>query len=409
MSAVIRGNVRMALAAIRRSKVRSGFTMFGVIIAVLPVLTIVGIGEGVTRQIERQIDQLGSTMLTVRPGAIESGGALQQIGTLGGLTAGGTLSQKDVQALKKLDVLNGVTPISVASSSVTAADVTLDNALVLGTNSALPAVLHKQVRYGEFFREQDEGRNLAVVGREMAQTLFHESAPLGRSFVWRGETFMVRGVLDQFTAAPLSMTTDFNNAILLPIQTVDTITDNAAPITTILAQPAEGVSVSEAQAAVRQTLNETRGSAQDVSVLTQTDNLRITNEVLNLLTLLVAAVAGIALFVAGIGIMNIMLVSVTERMHEVGVRKAIGATRQQIMDQFMAEAAVLTLIGSLIGVALAFIGQYFIGLLSPIQPFITWQAVLVVVGVSLLVGLLFGTIPAGKAARKDPIQALRGE
>ncbi len=409
MSAVIRGNVRMALANIRRSKVRSGFTMFGVIIAVLPVLTIVGIGEGVTRQIEKQIDQLGSTILTVRPGSLESGDALQQLGALGGLGTGSTLSQKDVEALEKLEVLDGVAPISVASGSVTATDVTLDNALVLGTNDALPTVLHKQVRYGEFFGEQDAGRNLAVVGREVAEALFNESAPLGRSFVWRGETFMVRGVLEQFTAAPLSLTTDFNNAILLPIKTVATITDNAASITTILTQPAEGVSVSEAQAATRQALQDTRGGAKDVSVLTQTDNLRITNEVLNLLTLLVATVAGIALFVAGIGIMNIMLVSVTERMHEIGVRKAIGATRQQIMDQFMAEAAVLTLIGSIIGVILAFIGQYFIGLLSPIQPFITWQAVLVVVGISLFVGLLFGTIPASKAARKDPIQALRGE
>ena len=409
MSAVIRGNVRMALANIRRSKVRSGFTMFGVIIAVLPVLTIVGIGEGVTRQIEKQIDQLGSTILTVRPGSLESGDALQQLGALGGLGTGSTLSQKDVEALEKLEVLDGVAPISVASGSVTATDVTLDNALVLGTNDALPTVLHKQVRYGEFFGEQDAGRNLAVVGREVAEALFNESAPLGRSFVWRGETFMVRGVLEQFTAAPLSLTTDFNNAILLPIKTVATITDNAASITTILTQPAEGVSVSEAQAATRQALQDARGGARDVSVLTQTDNLRITNEVLNLLTLLVATVAGIALFVAGIGIMNIMLVSVTERMHEIGVRKAIGATRQQIMDQFMAEAAVLTLIGSIIGVILAFIGQYFIGLLSPIQPFITWQAVLVVVGISLFVGLLFGTIPASKAARKDPIQALRGE
>ncbi len=406
MSTVIRGNVRMALASIRRSKARSGFTMFGVVIAVLPVLTILGIGEGVTRQVESQIDQLGSNLITVRPGNIEETGAVSRLGALSGFGSHGTLTEEDLKTVRDLEVLDGVTPVSVVSGNLTVGETTMADALVIGATSDLPDLLNKEVRYGEFFTEQDAGKRFAVLGRGAAEELFNEGAPLGRSFTWRGETFMVRGILERFSVPPFSLSLDFNNAVIIPYQTAAMITGNA-PIYELLARPSSGVATDDAQAKTREALLTAHGGAVDFSVLTQTDSLRITNQVLNLLTGLVAAIAAIALLVAGIGIMNIMLVSVAERTQEVGIRKAIGATKQQIMDQFMAEAAVLTIIGSIIGVILAFIGQYFIGLFSPVQPFITWQAVLVVMAVSMFVGLFFGTIPALKAARKDPITALR--
>lgn len=144
-------------------------------------------------------------------------------------------------------------------------------------------------------------------------------------------------------------------------------------------------------------------------MLTQSENLKIANRILSLLTALVSGVAAIALLVAGIGIMNIMLVSVTERMHEIGVRKAIGANRRQILGQFLWEAILLSVTGGIIGIIVSFAVQYFIRLLTTLQPVITWQSTVLVAGVSLIVGVVFGSVPALKAARKDPIEALRHE
>jgi putative ABC transport system permease protein len=239
--------------------------------------------------------------------------------------------------------------------------------------------------------------------------MFGEDVPLGQSFSFHGQTFIVRGVMNEFAKAPLSLDVDFNNAIFIPYSTAQAITNNTASIYEILAKPGAADETDAAISNIRETLNKAHGNQQDFSVLKQNQNLAVSDSVLSLLTGLVGGVAAISLLVGGIGIMNVMLVSVTERMHEIGIRKAVGATNRQILNQFIVEATLLSVFGGIIGVAISFIIDGALHALTDLAPVITWQAVIIATGVSLVIGVIFGSAPAFKAARKDPIDALRNE
>jgi putative ABC transport system permease protein len=212
----------------------------------------------------------------------------------------------------------------------------------------------------------------------------------------------------RFDATPLSFTADLNDAIIISYPQAEELAGQV-PLYEILARPRPKQDTSEAVRKANASLTKSRGGEKDFSIVTQDENLQVVNKILGQITALVSGVAAIALLVSGISIMNIMLVSVTERMHEIGVRKAIGATKRQIIGQFLSEAIILSVAGGFIGIILSFIVEYFIRLWSSLEPVITWRDSLLVLAVTLIVGVIFGSIPALKAARKDPIDALRYE
>jgi putative ABC transport system permease protein len=177
----------------------------------------------------------------------------------------------------------------------------------------------------------------------------------------------------------------------------------------IFVKPAPGENIDQLIPTLNQKLTDAHGGQQDITVLRQSENLTITDQVLQLLTKLIGGIAAISLVVGGIGIMNIMLVSVSERTYEIGIRKAVGATNRQIRNQFMAEAITLSLVGGTLGVIVSFIVNFVLKVATNFHPVITWPVVAIASGFCLAAGIIFGTIPAVKAARKDPIQALRGE
>lgn len=409
MSSIVRGNFRMAIASIRGTRWRSGFTILGVVVAVIPVLLILGIGEGVKRQMTEQVTNLGSNLLIIKPGSLsESNSPIQQFTALNGYSAAGGFTKADYEAIAKLKTVDQVAPISVVPGSITVDGTTIERPFVVGSSADLTALLNQAVRHGDFITEEDNSRRVAVLGREAAEEIFGESIPLGRAFDFRGQTFVVRGILEEADVAPLSFSANFNQAVIIPYPVATELSGSSA-VSEILVRPTDGIPLDVASAEITKALQASRGGSNDFSILTQAENLRVANRILTLLTGLITAVAAIALLVSGIGIMNIMLVSVTERMHEIGVRKAIGATKRQIMGQFMAEATLLSLVGGILGVLLALLFQYILRLTTDLEPVMTWQSTVVVVGISLLVGIIFGGVPALKAARKDPIAALRHE
>jgi putative ABC transport system permease protein len=411
MSTISRGNVKMALSSVRSTKWRSLLTMLGIIIGIVSVVMVVGIGEGVKREIAHQIDQFGEDLITVRPGTFgqEEGNTLSGTDLLFGLNSMSGLTESDLKTVQQADHVRLAAPLAVVAGSVQADGRKLSNGLVLATNADLPGALNREVGYGDFFSPEDEDANTAVIGRSVAQTLFDDQVPLGRSFTFRGHQFIVRGMFNDFKSTPLSPGSNFNNAIFVPYKVVEKIVGNRAQMYSILVKPDKPENRGAAMAAINADLLKAHGGEKDFSVLDQEKNIAASSDVLDLLTTMIAAVAAISLLVGGVGIMNIMLASVTERTHEIGVRKAIGATNRQIMSQFVMEAAVLSLVGGVVGVAISLISVLGLRAYTSLNPVISWEAILLATAVSLVIGIIFGVAPAIKAAHKDPIESLRHE
>jgi ABC-type antimicrobial peptide transport system permease subunit len=383
--------------------------MLGVIIGVASVISIVGIGEGVKQQISGQIRHLGKDLITVRPGTLHTGSGASSANLVSGLNVSSSLTPHDVSTVSHTKGVAATAPLTIVTGSVRGDTGAYDDGFVIGTSSDLPRLLNQSVAYGAFLTSDDEGSNVAVIGQHAADRLFNVDVPLGRTFTIRGREFIVRGIFNNFSATPLAQQVNYNNAIFIPYDVALQMTNNAAPTYELLAKPTDTHQTAAVAATIQRALDKSHGGQSDLSVRQGSQNLTASDDILDLLTRLVAGVAAISLIVGGIGIMNVMLVSVAERMHEIGIRKAVGATNGQILSQFLIEASVLTLAGGVIGIVVAFLVDLVLRITTSLQPVISWQIVLLATGVSLLVGMIFGSVPAIKAARKHPIEALRSE
>ncbi len=394
----------------RGAKLRNFWTILGIIIGVTSVITVVGIGEGIKAQISLQIHQFGKDLITIQPQQLRAGSGIQtdSISLLSGSNVVGSLNTQDVSAVAKSRGVTEFAPLSVVSGGVKGNYGYYTKGLVIGTTSDLPNILNQSLAYGSFLAPGDQS-NDAVLGQTAAENLFNEDVPLGRSFTFRGQQFIVSGIFNQFNDTPLTQEADFNNAIFIPYDVAANISNNSALTYEILAKPGNLSQTETTVHSIRRSLSNVNGGANDFSVLEQSQDLSSSSAVLDLLTRLIAGVAAISLLVGGIGIMNVMLVSVAERMHEIGIRKAVGATNRQILSQFMIEASVLSLSGGILGILLSFFIDICLRLFTNLTPIISWQVVVLATAVSLLIGIIFGTVPAFKAARRDPIEALRSE
>lgn len=410
MSSLTMGHFKAGLDAVRGAKARNFGMVLGVVIGVASVITIVGIGNGIKQQVAGQIHHLGKDIIAVTPSQPKSSSSnAQGLGTLSGLGLSQPLSLRDINTVKAVKGVGSSAPITITSGTVTSENGKYNDGYVIGTTGDLPSLLNQSLAYGSFFGEEDEGVNVAVIGQRASERMFKSDVPLGHSFTYRGQEFIVRGIFNQFNATALSQNADFNNAIFIPNDIAENLTKNTAPTYQILARADDTDQTDQVASSIRSALDQSHGGQSSFKVLVGNQNVTNSDSILNLLTRLIAGVAAISLIVSGIGIMNVMLVSVSERKHEIGIRKAVGATNRQILSQFMIESSVLTLIGGAIGIALAFFIEIMMRAFTDIKPAITWEIVLLATGVSLLVGVVFGTVPAVKAARKDPIEALRSE
>lgn len=408
---LLRGNVKITIESLRITKWRSLLTMLGIIIGIVSVVTVVGIGEGVKREVAKQINQFGKDLITVRPGKVGASNHLVAANTdlLFGSASVSGLTEKDLLAIKSANHVRVAAPLSLVSGAVEVDGNTFQDNLVLATNADLPQALNREVPYGEFFKDDGSTGYAAVIGRGVAYHIFKDYVPLGKSFTFRGQSFIVRGMFDEFKGSALSPASNFNNAIFIPYQIAENLTGSRSQMYSILVKPDDIKNTSAAVTSMNDKLLKVHGGEADFTILNQEQSLAVSSDVLSLLTTMIAAVAAISLLVGGVGIMNIMLASVTERMHEIGVRKAIGATNRQILQQFMLESAVLSSVGGTVGVLVSVAAVGVMRAYTSLTPVISWQAIVIAVGTSLAIGVVFGTAPAIKAASKDPIQALRHE
>ena len=399
--------VKLATQSILKNKMRAALTMLGIIIGVAAVIVMVAVGFGARSRIRAQINNLGTNMIVITPGAAQQGGVSQ------GAQAFPNLSIDDVEMIRKeAQVVTAVSPVVVTRAQVIG-EAGNWRTLINGVDVDYQTIRDWQTSSGDFFSTDDVDamRKTAVLGKTVADQLFPGSDPVGQEIQIRNVPFDVVGVL-----APKGQTatgTDSDDVVLIPHSTARTALSGRTFIPQILASTASEGDIPAAQEEIRVLMRESRrlgaGDAEDFTVRNQNDLAQAAEGSTKVMTMLLAAIASISLLVGGIGIMNIMLVSVTERTREIGIRLAIGARGSDVLTQFLVESIVMGVLGGLIGLAVGIIGSrtlaYFTGWETVISPVV----MLVAVVFSGAVGVFFGYYPARKAAALHPIQALRYE
>ena len=400
--------VDIATKSILKNKMRTLLTMLGIIIGVGAVIVMVAVGQGAKSEIQRRIDNLGTNMIVVTQAATRQGGVSQGAGSAGRLTI------DDYLALQREGLLlSHVSPVVVAPSQIIG-NGTNWRSLVDGVSLDYQAIRDWTIASGRYFDQSDlqTRRKVAVIGKTVADNLFPGQDPVGAQIRVRNEPFQVIGVL-----APKGQTaegTDQDDLVLAPYTTVQTrLSGGFSFLPQILASTASKEDLPAAQEEIRQIL---RGSHKlpsymddDFTVRNQTDLAEAAQGTTSVMTMLLAAIASISLLVGGIGIMNIMLASVLERIREIGVRRAVGATRRDVLFQFLSEAVLISVAGGVAGILVGAGLSAGIEKFAGIQTVVSFVSVAVAFSVSITVGLAFGIMPAYRAARQDPVVCLRYE
>ncbi|MDP8966268.1 MAG: ABC transporter permease [Cyanobacteriota bacterium] len=398
-------SIKMATTTLVANKLRSSLTMLGIIIGNASVIAMIGIGEGAQKYVAKELESLGPNVLFVIPGNRET----QRVS----LDVPKTLVLEDAKA-----IASQVPSVqAVASESNTRQLVTYrnknTNVNIIGTTPEFLPVRQFDVGRGRFLTELDIKRSnqVAVLGADLAKRLFDNTEPVGQQLRVKNVSFQVVGVL---AAKGSNLGVDYDDAVLIPLTTMaNRIVGRTSPygieLTYLVAaaKDADSVQAAEFQITNLLRLRHKLTGEDDFSIRSQKDALETVGKITGALTVMLAAIAGISLFVGGIGVMNIMLVSVTERTQEIGLRKAIGAREQDILIQFMIEAVILSAAGGVLGTLVGVSGNLLVGAVTPLQAGISPSAIVLAVGVSGGIGLFFGVVPARRAAKLDPIVALR--
>jgi len=396
---------KMAFKTLTANKLRSALTMLGIIIGNASVIAMVGIGQGAQRLASEQFESLGPNVLFVSPGSRDARNRTFDLPR--------TLVWEDAKAIaSQVPSVKEVSPQRQGQFRVVYRNLNTTS-LVVGTTPEFLSVRSFDMAKGRFISHQDVERNNLVValGSDLATRFFGNRDPIGEEIRIKDVTFRVIGVLQ---AKGSFLGSNQDDAAYVPLTTVyNRLTGRTSPFgldltfISIAAKNPASIAAAEFQVTNLLRLRHKITDKDDFTVQTQKDILRIVGTITGGLTVMLAAIAGISLLVGGIGIMNIMLVSVTERTQEIGLRKAIGASQSDILIQFMIEAVILSAAGGLIGIAIGVSGIFLIGVLTPLSASVSPGAIVLATVVSGGIGLFFGVVPARQAARLDPIVALR--
>ncbi|WP_353948538.1 ABC transporter permease [Sporolactobacillus sp. Y61] len=382
-------SMKMAFRNIRANKIRAALTMLGIIIGVSSVIALLAIGQGSGKSVSDSVNRLGTNLITVSISNSDTPFTMDNLDQV-----------NDVYGVKQTaPVLNGRYTIKYGG--------TTSNASVIGTTGDYQSIRQLTVKEGSFLSDADERfrQKNVVLGSSLAETLFGNTSPVNKSILINGGRYHVIGVLN---AKGGSMGQSSDDSVFIPFSTAQRLMKTTY-ISQFYVQAENSNSVNLAMAGVSSVLSRTYSSSDDYSVVNQQDVMEAMSSVTNTMTMLLAGIAGISLLVGGIGIMNIMLVSVTERTRKIGIRKAIGARQKDILLQFLIESGVLSMLGGLFGIAL---GAAIAGIYA------TFTGTQVVFSISVMtftflfsaaVGMVFGVFPAWKASRLNPIDALRTE
>lgn len=406
MAFLFRTHLRLACTAIKENRTRSFLTCLGIAIGIASIILILSLTGSISNLIADEISDIGSDLIVVRPSTTKDSVTT----VIEELTSSNTfqksnLSLSDVELISKIDQVTAVAPIAVAYNTVVNEDNTIASATILGTTPSFNTIEPLTLRYGGFLTDKNR-ENTVVIGHMLSLLLFNTNSPVGRTLKFHDQTFMVVGVLEEITNTINFDNIDFNNALIMDANVLEKLT-GSLQVQQINVRVTSTDVLPTVSSAITSSLTESKLGDTNFSVAYGSDITHPASALLNIISGMLAIVAGVALVVGGIGVMNIMLVSVAERTHEIGIRKAVGASFGNILMQFMFESLIMSVLGGFLGIILGYILAFFVSIVTPFNPFISWQIILIVFCTTITVGIIFGIYPALKAANKNPIESLK--
>ena len=396
--------LKEAFRSLLSNKLRSGLTILGIIIGITAIIAMLSIGEGAKRQLAQSVENLGSNQLNVLPGFIQPGRGIVSAGR----GTAQSLKMRDVDVIKKIEGVKGVSPEISRRFQIVSSSGKNTNVLVIGVTPEYLLVRNSKVEKGYFFKENDLNR-FAVLGPTVSEDLFGEEDPIGKTIRINKVNFKVIGVLEPKGSVGFI---NADEVVLIPLLVMQKILTGSEYLSLIAVQAESSELVDKVKDDITNALlkeHKVSPENQDFSVIAAQQFLNTFNALINTMTIFLASIAAISLVVGGIGIMNMMLTSVTERTKEIGLRKAIGAKKKEVLMQFLIESVILTLIGAIFGIILGSLISIGVSKFANITSEVSLYSIFLSLTFSSLVGIIFGYWPAKRAAELDPIVALRYE
>ena len=403
---VLKTNIENALESLRANRLRTFLTMLGVMIGISSVVIIFSLSGGVSSMISNQIMAEGGALAVVRPKELTANNKniITNLATSRNFTQS-SIKNEDLALISKTKDVLAVAPLANFSAKVKG-DGDEKYANLLATSPNLDQTVSLKVREGQFIAESANA-NTVVIGDQMAIDLFGTTQALGKEITMKGEKFIVIGVLAHQSSSINFSNVDFNNTAIIPYSTAKRIIGDNLQIQQVNIRVKSINSLNQVHQEIEKGIQKNHNGEKDFEVLVGKNISHPSDKFIELSTLILAIVASVSLVVGGIGIMNIMLVNVSERTREIGIRKALGANNRHILFQFLTESMIISLGGGLFGYLIGYAFSFGVSMFLPFSPIISWQIAVLVCGISILVGVIFGLYPAFRAARKDPIVSLR--
>lgn len=407
MGLLLRTHLSIALDSLHRNRARTFLSALGIAIGVASIVLIMSLTGGIGSLISASSDKNNANLILVRPstGKELAENLIDEL-TANNQYAKSSLTLDDTTSIAKLGNIEAVAPIASNISAVTIGDKSYQSINVVATNADLVKTAKLALKNGQFFEESGTHNNAAVIGHDLATKLFGTTDILARTFQYGDQKFIIIGVLEK-TDSPINYNgVDFDNSILIDINFASSF-ESSIQIQQINVRTTTTDSTESVAEEIKTKLTNSKKGDTTFQVLTGSSNFQPAGSLLSIISSMLTLVASISLIVGGVGIMNIMLVSVSERTREIGIRKAVGASSGNILLQFLFESIILSFIGGIMGIALGYATAFAISLITPFAPHISWSILGITCLTSLIVGIIFGVYPAAKAATKDPIASLK--
>lgn len=406
MRFLLANHTQNAYQSLRSSRVRSGLTMLGVTIGIASITAILSLSGGASKVIGDQVKALGGNIAVVRPGVIEDPIASITNANSHRDFAASTLTEADIVYARNTKHVGSVAPLMILGGTIKADSKAPNNSVIVATTPELAAISNLQIREGQFL-DESINQDTAVIGTQLSIDIFGTESSIGKTALIRGKAFTVIGVL-KLQNDPINYNqVDFDNAIIINFASGKALNRSVVQIQQINIKADSTNNLEGIISHLDQAITSSHKGEKDFSILSGDQIAQPTSQLFYTIAAVTTAIAAISLLVGGIGIMNIMLVTVAERTREIGIRKALGASNGDISWQFLIESLAIGIGGGIAGYIIGYIVAFGISTFLTFDPIINWQIALTATIVSVVMGVIFGIYPAIRAARKDPIESLR--